>query len=445
MDGGQLLADGPRSHLFYDGPVRSANFRNFELELEANAVQAANSGVYFHTRYQESDFPQKGFEIQICNSLTGKESYQPRIMTGSLYGLRNVYKPFAGDDQWFKINVLVRGKNVQVRINGTMLVDYTEPSPAHIPDGMEKERFLDRGTFALQCHNEGSRTRFRRVRVRPLPDDMPTPGPIPVADDLFKQIIDAGRHNIPMADLHVHLKSGLTLEQALTKSRRDGIQYGIAVNCGKGFPTETDDGVRAYFESMKGAPIFVAMQAEGREWTQMFSRSAVALFDYVFTDSMTWTDNRGKRMRTWIPSEVGTIPDPQEFMDTLVDRAVGILNQEPVDIYVNPTYLPDVLQRDYEALWTESRRKKVIAALVKNGVAMEINDRYKLPSASFIQMAKASGVKFTFGTNNTAADDLRRCDYGMQMVKECKMVWQDFFVPGKAPKAIERKGSALKS
>ena len=36
---------------------------------------------------------------------------------------------------------------------------------------------------------------------------------------------------------------------------------------------------------------------------------------------MTWTDNHGKRMRTWIPEEVGTIADPQEFMDTLVSRA----------------------------------------------------------------------------------------------------------------------------
>jgi 3-keto-disaccharide hydrolase len=445
VEGGQLVADGPRSHLFYTGAVRGADFRNFELEVEANAVHAANSGVYFHTRYQETDFPQKGFEVQICNSLTGKESYQPRIMTGSLYGLRNVYKPFAADDQWFKMNVLVRGKNVQVRLNGMLLVDYTEPSPPHIPEGTEKERFLDCGTFALQCHNEGSRTRFRRIRVRPLPDDTPTPGPIPVADALFKQIIDAGRHNIPMADFHVHLKARLTLEQALTKSRRDGIQYGIAVNCGKGFPTETDDAVRAYFESMQGAPIFVAMQAEGREWTQMFSRNAVALFDYVFTDSMTWTDNRGKRMRTWLADEVGTIPDAQEFMDTLVDRAVGILNHEPVDIYVNPTYLPDVLAKDYETLWTESRRKKVIDALVKNGVAMELNDRYKLPSPSFIRMARAAGVKFTLGTNNSSAEDLRRSDYGLQMIDECKLVWQDFFVPGKGPKAVERKGEILKA
>jgi hypothetical protein len=340
----------------------------------------------------------------------------------------------------------VRGENIQIRLNGTLLVDYTEPTPAVIPPSQEKERFLDRGTFALQCHDANSKALFRKIRVRPLPDDVATPGgPAPEADDAFRRIIALGARNYPVVDYHVHLKEGLTLEQALAKSRRDGIQYGIAVNCGKGFPIETDEGVRAFAASLKGQPVFKAMQAEGREWTQMFSRSAAALFDYVFTDSMTWTDNRGKRMRLWIPEEVGTIADPQEFMDTLVDRAVGILETEPVDIYVNPTFLPDVLAKDYDRLWTEARMKKVVDTAARNQVAIEINSRYRLPSAAFIRMAKAAGCKFAFGTNNVGANDLTRSEYGLQMVEECRLTWQDFFVPGGWwPKAVERKGSALR-
>ena len=442
---GQLSADGPRSHLFYNGSFHGASFRNFELEVDALARPGCNSGIYFHTAYQETNFPQKGFEVQINNTFLGDGGYRERKKTGSLYGLRNIYKQLVPDDQWFKANVIVRGKNVQIRIDGMLVVDYIEPTPPVIPDGMERERFLDKGTFALQCHNDGSKARFRSVRVRPLPDDTPTPGgPAPVVDDVFKQIINVGRHNIPMVDFHVHLKSGLTLENALAKSRRDGIQYGIAVNCGKGFPTENDEGARSFVDSMKGQPVFVAMQAEGREWTQMFSRKAAGLFDYIFTDSMTWTDNHGKRMRLWIPEEVGAIANPQEFMDTLVDRTVGILEHEPVDIYVNPTFLPDAIAKDYEQLWTEERRKRVIEAAVKNGVAMEINNRYRLPSASFLKMAMAAGCKFTFGTNNTGPDDLGRCEYGVRMVEECKLAWQDFFVPGAAPKAVERNPRALR-
>lgn len=437
---GALVADGGRSHLFYSGPVRGASFRNFELEVDCLARPNCNSGVYFHTAYQETNFPFKGFEVQINNTFA-EGSYKERKKTGSLYGLRNVYRQFIGDDQWFKLRVAVRGKNVQIRLNDMLVVDYIEPTPPVIPDGPETGRFLDRGTFALQCHNTGSVARFRSVRVRPLPDDTPTPGgPAPAADETFRAIINNGRHNIPMVDYHVHLKLGLTLEQALAKSRRDGIEYGIAINCGKGFPTENDAQVRAFFDSMKGQPCFIAMQAEGREWLQMFSRPVMALFDYIFTDAMTWTDNRGKRMRLWMPEEVGVIADPQEFMDTLVDRATGILEHEPIDIYANPTYLPDAIAKDYDALWTEARMQKVIGAAVKNGVAIEINNRYKIPSAKIIRAAKTAGCKFSMGTNNTGPQDLGRCEYGLRMIDECKLVWQDFFVPGAwGPKAIERK------
>ena len=443
--GGQIAADGPRSHLFYNGPVHSANFKNFELEVEAMARPGCNSGVYFHTAYQETGFPIKGFEIQINNTALGEGTYRERKKTGSLYGLRNVYMQLIPDDQWFKIRVAVRGKNVQVRLNDTLVVDYTEPTPPVIPAGAERERYLDRGTFALQCHNDGSKALFRSVRVRPLPDDAPTPGgPAPEVDETFRRIIDVGRSNVPVVDYHVHLKSGLTLERALAKSRRDGIQYGIAVNCGKGFPVQNDAGAREFAESMKGQPVFIAMQAEGREWTQMFSRQAAAVFDYIFTDSMTWTDDRGKRMRLWIPEEVGAIPDPQAFMETLVARTLLILEHEPIDIYVNPSFLPDVLAKDYDQLWTGERMKKVVESAARNQVAIEINNRYKLPSAAFIKMAKAGGCKFTFGTNNTGPDDIGRCEYGLSMVQECRLGWQDFFVPESWwPKAVTRKGEAL--
>jgi hypothetical protein len=443
---GQLAADGPRSHLFYTGPVRGADFRNFELEVEVMTRPGCNSGVYFHTAYQERDFPRKGFEIQINNTATGERGYRERKKTGSLYGVRNVYKQFMPDDRWFKVQTAVRGKNVQIRLDGMLVVDYTEPSPPVIPDGPETGRFLDRGTFALQCHNDGSHARFRHIRVRPLPDDIATPGgPAPVADEVFKQIVNQGRHNIPMVDFHTHIKGGLTLEQMLAKSRRDGLEYGIAPNCGVGNPVQDDQDALRYLDSMAGQPCFLGMQAEGREWVHMFSPAAAAKFDYIFTDSMTWTDNRGKRMRLWLPDEVGSIADAQEFMDTLVERTVGILDHEPIDIHANPTFLPDVLARDYERLWTAQRRAKVIEAAVRNGVAIEINDRYKLPSASFIRAAKASGAKFSFGTNDSGPGDLGRCEYGLRMVAECELGWQDFFVPGDGPKAIARKGDALRA
>lgn len=439
---GLLTADGPMCHLFYNGPVHGADFKNFELEAEVMTRPSCNSGIYIHTAYQESGWPDKGCEIQINNTQAREKK-----KTGSLYNLRNNYKQYVPDNEWFTMQIAVRGKSVQVRLNGMLMVDYFEPSPPVIPPSMEKQRFLDHGTIALQCHDPGSRAMFRSVRIRPLADDVTTPGAVRfAADDTFKKILAGNAHGIPMLDLHVHPKGGLTVQQAVARSLRDGIQYGLAVNCGQAQPVSDDAGARRYVESLKGLPVFVGMQAEGREWTGMFSQSAVKEFDYVFTDSMTWTDNRGKRMRTWIPGDVGTISDPQEFMDILVERAVGILEREPVDIYVNPTYLPDQLAKDYEALWTPARREKVVRAAAKNQVAIEINNRYKLPSAAMIKLAKEAGCKFTFGTNNSGPDDLGRCEYALQMVEDCKLASGDFFVPLEAgsSKAVERKGNILK-
>ena len=114
-------------------------------------------------------------------------------------------------------------------------------------------------------------------------------------------------------------------------------------------------------------------------------------------------------------------------MEMLVKRIVGVLH-EPIDIYANPTYIPDQLASQYDALWTPERMKKVIDAAIENGVAIEINNRRQIPSPRFIKAAKAAGAKFSFGTNNPEAE-LDRLEYPLQMVRECGLKWQDIFVP----------------
>jgi histidinol phosphatase-like PHP family hydrolase len=74
--------------------------------------------------------------------------------------------------------------------------------------------------------------------------------------------------------------------------------------------------------------------------------------------------------------------------------------------------------------------RRVIEAAVRNRVAIEINDRFRLPSAAFIRLAKQAGARFTFGTNNGGKDDLGSLSYGVRMVGECGLKWQDLWVPG---------------
>ncbi|MHC4640497.1 MAG: family 16 glycoside hydrolase [Planctomycetota bacterium] len=405
---GAIVAKGTRSHLFYVGPVENAIFTDFELKIDVMTKPGANGGIYFHTDFQQTGWPDKGFEVQVNNSYD-----RDRRKTGSLYMMSDVTQKTVGDNVWFTEHIIVRGKRVIIKIDDKTVVDWTEDDPPRPPSGFPK-RVLSSGTFALQGHDPGSTVYYKNIRVRPLP------------------VID-----FPLVDYHVHLKGGLTLEEAVEMSKKRDVKFGIAQNCGLGFNVTSDEGLKDFLEKLEGKPVYVAMQAEGREWLGMFSPKWIAKFDYVFTDAMTFTDDKGRRTRLWIKNEVN-IDDEQQFMDMLVGKAVGILNNEPIDIYVNPTFLPAQIADRYDSLWTEKRMMKVIEAAVKNNVAIEINARFKIPSAKFIKLAKKAGAKFAPGTNN-GGKDLGNLEYCRRLIRECKLKESDFFRPRPTGKrAIDR-------
>jgi len=417
-----IVACGERSHLFYKGAGNNkADFKNFEFEAEVKAMAGANSGIYFHTAFQSEGWPSQGFEVQINNSQLEHNGYLEMKKTGSLYGKRNIYKAMAADNTWFTLRILVRDTRVQIWVDDILLVDHMEPTLSH-------------GTFALQGHDPGSEVHFRNLRVRRLPDG---------SDAVDKEILRLGNENFPLIDFHTHLKGGVTLEDVLEHTRRTGINHGIAVNGGIGFPITDNAGIEAFRKSMEGQPVYIGLQAEGREWPTLFSDEAIVKFDYVFTDSMTIFDLNGKRTRLWMPDEV-TITDTQAFMDHLVDTIEKIFESEPIDMYVNSTFLPAVIAADYDTLWTIPRMDRVIAAAARNNIAIEINSRYEIPSAKFIKRAKKAGVKFTLGTNNVKSGDLKRLEYALKMVKACGLKWQDMWMPkpdGQKPVQVKSRVS----
>ena len=269
-----------------------------------------------------------------------------------------MYKQLVPDQQPFRMRIAVRGKNVQIRLNEELLVDYVEPTPPVIPAGGEKFRFLDHGTFALQCHNDGSRVTYRSVRVRPLPDDLPAYVGPPVVDETYRRIINIGRHNLPMVDFHVYLRDGLSLDDALRKSRRDGIQYGITADAA----SLTNKGsLGDWLAPMKGKPAFFALATRDRAWTGRMSQEDAKQFDYVIAEC-----------------------DPGQTLATIVQR----LNQEPIDIL------------SYQADLPSTDTGQLIEALVRNNVAMELNTTTQSPNEQFILQSKAAGCKFAFGTRN---------------------------------------------
>lgn len=157
---GALVCNGPRSHLFYVGDEKP--FVNFEFQCEVLTTPGSNAGIYFHTTYQETGWPRFGYECQV------NISHKDPIKSGSLYGVVPVSKPPAVDNQWYTTYIKVNGRQILVKINDQVVVDYTEPENKQ-PFSKDFERRLGSGTFAFQAHDPDSRVSFRNVKVKRLP------------------------------------------------------------------------------------------------------------------------------------------------------------------------------------------------------------------------------------------------------------------------------------
>ena len=153
VQNGELVVHGPRAHLFYEGPVMQHAFRDFEFKTEVMTRPGGNSGIFIRTAFQPTDWPSQGYEVQINNS------HSDWRRTGSLYAVRDIREP-GRDNAWFTVHTIVRGRRVQVMVDGRTLVDYTEPS--------DSATRLTGGTVAIQGHDPESEVHYRNIMVRPL-------------------------------------------------------------------------------------------------------------------------------------------------------------------------------------------------------------------------------------------------------------------------------------
>lgn len=152
VEDGAIVAQGKRSHLFTE-----KEFKNFDFKCEVMTTPGSNSGIYIHTSYAES-FPRNGYEIQVnC-------THRDPVKNGSLWGVVKSYDANAKDNEWYTMQITVKGKNIVTRVNDKIVVDYTEPAGVSVP------RRLGKGSIALQAHDPKSVTRYRNLRIKLLED-----------------------------------------------------------------------------------------------------------------------------------------------------------------------------------------------------------------------------------------------------------------------------------
>jgi len=419
---GMIVANGLRSHLFYVGDGKEpVNFKNFELNMDVMTHYLANSGVYFHTAHQKEGWLEQGYELQINSSHHGAGDYKEVKKGGSLYGIRNLYKAYTKDSIWYNLNLRVVGRNVQIKINDQIVVDYIEPINASI---QQKKKVLSGGTIALQGHDPESTVFFKNIKIKNLEDIQPEP----VAADTgtMPRILDYQSNHVAFIDEHIHTGGSFNIDSAMRSFYRTGINLGLVVDIEKleeGKENETlNDHVKKYVH----LPVFLGIFRNNLQDLAGISSNTLSLFDYVIGDITRFKNSKGQDVNILKNENIG---DKDAFMNDYVKAITKGLDAGALNIWATATLLPESLAGEYDKLWTTERMTQVIDAAKRNGVAIEVYVPKKIPSISFIKLAKEKGCIFSSGgmfQENFMSEPV----YLYEVIDQCQLDYKDIYVPG---------------
>lgn len=140
-----------------------AEFGDFVLRLKFRLEGTngfVNSGVQFRSQRVPNDSEMSGYQADIGEGWYGclyDESRRNKVLARpSEAVLKQALHPLG---EWNDYEVRCRGRNIVIRLNGVVTVDYTEPD----------EKIPVTGHLGLQVHGGGeTRVSFKGIQIEPL-------------------------------------------------------------------------------------------------------------------------------------------------------------------------------------------------------------------------------------------------------------------------------------
>ena len=154
--GGTMKESIPRNEFL----THKSEFADFELRLKFKALgKGVNGGIQIRSRRIPNHHEMIGYQADIADGYWGAlydESRRAKILAGPEPAL--VTKILKRDD-WNDYAIRCEGKRIQLRLNGTLTCDYTEPDA----------KIEQIGLIGLQIHGGGpSEVWYKDLRIKVL-------------------------------------------------------------------------------------------------------------------------------------------------------------------------------------------------------------------------------------------------------------------------------------
>jgi hypothetical protein len=142
-------------------------YADFVLSFQFRLSPESNSGIYLRAPADTSHISRTGMEIQLLDETHPRYAgIKPWQLTGAIY---HVAPPKPGHlkptGQWNAMEIRAEGPHVEIRLNGTLVVDDrldSHPELAAEHTGLRRSE----GLIGVQSHN--GRVEFRDLRIKEL-------------------------------------------------------------------------------------------------------------------------------------------------------------------------------------------------------------------------------------------------------------------------------------
>lgn len=95
-------------------------------------------------------------------------------------------------------------------------------------------------------------------------------------------------------------------------------------------------------------------------------------------------------------------PLRRALLAAILEALRASFERDRVDVLAHPTFSPlaTLDDGDAEAGYPAEWQDELIALCLRHGVALEVNESYRLPRASFLRRARAAGARFAVGSDS---------------------------------------------
>jgi histidinol phosphatase-like PHP family hydrolase len=117
------------------------------------------------------------------------------------------------------------------------------------------------------------------------------------------------------------------------------------------------------------------------------------------------------------------------YMEQHVLEVETLAREMPIEIFAHPTLVPHALRAvPGDELWSEAHEERLVLALKRNGICMEVSNRYRAHTR-LVQRAVSHGVRLSLGSDGHQREQIGNLEWPLALTRSLGVPDHELYDP----------------